>query len=124
MSDSELEKGIANGSIIEGEYTMQQQVGSGAYDTRDIYVKALLHICKSCQKKHRTLHKNAPNVKAAELTSEQESAEIQKLLNHVRNFFPEWTLEMCAREAVERYNDVSKIKDAGFREYLIHADRL
>jgi hypothetical protein len=50
-STDSLKDGLFDGSIIVGEYSTRQQVGMGANDTRTIFVKAFLYVCKSCQGK-------------------------------------------------------------------------
>ena len=115
IQDEPFRTGLLDGTIVTGSYVIQQRVGSGEYDTRDIYNKAFLYVCKGCQVK--------PNVALSENTKvasiAQESAEIQRLMDGVRETHPEWSLEDAAHEAQERFNDVSRVRNQGFRAYLM-----
>ncbi len=124
VADDYLERGMADGSIIEGDYKASQKVDSGADDVRDVYVHALLHICQRCQIRARVIGPKGGPVPQRRMSVEDEGAAIQRIMDHVRFMHPDWTLEDAAREAVERFNDPAKVADAGFRHYLlsVHAE--
>jgi len=115
ISEDVFTNGLMDGSIVTGEYVIRQRVGSGKTDFRNVFQKAFLYLCKTCQAK--------PNVALSENTKvasiAQESAEIQRLMDGVRETNPEWSLEDAAHEAQERFNDVSKVRNQGFRAYLM-----
>lgn len=116
-STDSLKDGLFDGSIVVGEYTSRQQVGMAANDTRTIFVKAFLRVCKACQGKSPAEGENTRAV-----SDGQEAAEIQRIMHGVRTEHPEWTLEEAAHEAVERHNDVSRERNIGFRVYLMDSE--
>lgn len=116
VSEDVFKAGLLDGSIVTGSYTSRQQVGSGETDFRTLYHPAFLTLCKLCLSQSPN-DAHGENTRAVSIPIE--CAEIQRILKRVREMNPDWTLEDAAHEAVERYNDVSKVRNEGFRVYLM-----
>lgn len=113
FSESETHKGLEAGWIIEGEYVTQQRAGSGASDFRDMYVRALLYICKKCRAAGPVNDKKAP------VSIEHEAAEYQRLIAEIRKTEPELSIEAAVEKASPIFHDLSRVKHPEFRRYLM-----